>query len=328
MGMTTSSKVRPMEIGLVVEGQDGLDWQLWRRILTRVDRLGFSSLFRSDHYFIEHQKDSLELFLSLVLAATETTGLRFGPLVTPVTFRRPVDVARLASQIDSLSGGRFVLGLGIGWYKPEHDAYGIPFPSVSERFERLEEAIAVCRLVWGELPATFDGRYYSLKDVDCRPKPVSGRVPIIIGGTGEQRTLKIVAQYADEWCSECLSVEDYARKVEVLDRHCESVSRDPASIRRSMVIAGEVVPTARSVVRGAAKHVLHATKIRAGAPPSFSIPPRMGGLVVGGRQQIIDELAKYSRFGLQEAVFRYNPIVSDAVPEYLAAEIMPSLRDI
>ncbi len=242
-----------MKIGLDIQGQDGLDWPRWRKILARVDRLGFSSLFRSDHYFVGPQKDSLELFLSLVLAATETTSVRFGPLVTPVTFRRPADVARMAAQIDRLSGGRFVLGIGIGWNKREHNAYGIPLPPIPERFERLEEAIAIYRLVWGELPATFDGRYYSLKDVDCRPKPIAGRVPIIIGGTGEQRTLKIVAQYADEWCSECLSVEDYARKVGVLERHCESVSRDPASIRRSMVIAGDFVPTAREICPGDGK---------------------------------------------------------------------------
>jgi F420-dependent oxidoreductase-like protein len=318
-----------MEIGLDIQGQDGLNWQRWRKILALVDHLGFSSLFRSDHYFIGQQRDSLELFLSMVLAATETTSLRFGSLVTPVTFRRPADVARMAAQIDSLSGGRFVLGLGIGWYKREHNAYGIPFPSVSERFDRLEEAIAVCRLIWGELPATFDGRYYTLNDVDCKPKPLSGRVPIIIGGTGEQRTLKIVAQYGDEWCSECLSVEDYARKVAVLERHCESVSRDPASIRRSMVITGDFVLTGRKLVRGTARQVLHASKIRPiPAKKNFSVPPRMGGFVVGGRQQIIDELAKYAGFGLQEAVFRCNNIASDAEPEYLAAEIMPSARDI
>lgn len=316
-----------MKIGLDIQGQSGLDWPRWRKILAQVDRLGFSSLFRSDHYFIGPQRDSLELFLSLVLAATETSSLRFGSLVTPVTFRRPVDVARMSAQIDGLSGGRFVLGIGIGWNRREHMAYGIPFPPVRERFERLEEAIAVYRLMWGELPATFDGRYFSLKDVDCRPKPVAGRVPIIIGGTGEQRTLRIVAQYADEWCSECLSVEDYARKVEVLEKHCESVSRDPASIRRSMVVDGDFVQTPRKVVRGTVKQVLHAGRARP-ASKNFSVEARLGGFVPGGRQQVIDELAKYARFGLQEAVFRCNNVASDVEPEYLSAEIIPSVRDI
>lgn len=317
-----------MEIGLDIQGQNGLNWVTWRRILARADHLGFSSLFRSDHYFIGPQQDSLELFLSLVLAATETTTLRFGSLVTPVTFRRPVDVARMAAQLDNLSGGRFVLGLGIGWYKPEHKAYGIPFPSIRERFERLEEAVALCRLVWGELPATFDGGYYSLHDVDCRPKPISGRVPIIIGGTGEKRALKIVAQYADEWCSECVPLEDYARKVAVLEEHCESVSRDPASIRRSMVVTGDFVPRTRKFVRGSVRQVLHASKVRPIASTTFSVQPRMGGFVLGGRQQVVDELAKYARFGLQEAVFRCNDIASDAEPDYLAAEIMPAVRNI
>jgi F420-dependent oxidoreductase-like protein len=317
-----------MDVGIDIQGQDGLNWQRWRKILALVDRLGFASLFRSDHYFVGAQKDSLELFLSLVLAATETTSLRFGSLVTPVTFRRPVDVARMAAQIDNLSGGRFVLGLGIGWSKREHNAYGIPFPEVPERFDRLEEAVTLCRQVWGELPATFDGRYYSLTDVDCRPKPVAGRVPIIIGGTGELRTLKIVAQYADEWCSECISVEDYARKVAVLERHCESVSRDPASIRRSMVVTGDFVPSGRKFIRGSAKQALHTSKVRSIPAKPFNVQPRMGGFVVGGRQQVIDELAKYARLGLQEAVFRCNNIASDAEPDYIAGELMPSIRKI
>ncbi len=153
-------------------------------------------------------------------------------------------------------------------------------------------------------------------------------MPIIIGGTGEKRTLKIVAQYADEWCSECVSVEDYARKVAVLERHCESVSRDPASIRRSMVIAGDFVPSARKFLRGTAKQVLHASKIRPQPSTPFSVQPRMGGFVVGGRQQVIDELANYGGLGLQEAVFRCNNIASDEEPEYLAKEIIPSVRDI
>lgn len=317
-----------MDAGIDIQGQDGLTWQRWREILARVDQLGFSSLFRSDHYFVGSQRDSLEVFLSLVLAATETTSVRFGPLVTPITFRRPADVARMAAQIDCLSGGRFILGLGIGWNKREHVAYGIPFPPVTERFERLEEAIAVCRLVWGHVPATFDGRYYSLKDVDARPKPVSGRVPILIGGTGEQRTLRIVAQYADEWCSECLSVGEYARKVAILEQHCASVARDPRSIRRSMVVTGTFAPTARKVLRSAARQVLEKSRLRPASSTNFRAQRRVGGLLIGGRQQVIDELGKYARLGLQEAIFRCNNIASNEEMEYVAAEIMPSVKDL
>lgn len=314
-----------MDVGLVVEAQDGLTWDLWRQIVRRADRLGFASIFRSDHYFIGQQEPSLDAFLSFVLAAIETKSVRFGPLVTPITFRRPADIARMSAQLDNLSGGRFALGLGIGWYRPEHDAYGIPFPPVSERFERLEEAIVMCRLLWGDELATFNGRHFSLSEVDSRPKPSAGRVPIIIGGTGERRTLQIVARYADEWCSECLSVRDYAHKVDVLARHCDAVSRDPKSIRRSMVIVENVVPSPRRVLFGAAERALRTVGLSHDHPKAFAVPARVGGLLVGGRQQIIDQLAEYSRLGLQEAIFRHFDLESGRVPEFLGSEILPAV---
>ena len=117
-----------MDVGLMVEGQHDLDWDRWLHILHLAERLGFPSVFRSDHYFINDQRASLETWTSLAVAARETSTIRFGPLVAPVTFRHPVDVGRMAAQIDLLSGGRFVMGLGNGWHQPEHDAYGIPFP--------------------------------------------------------------------------------------------------------------------------------------------------------------------------------------------------------
>ncbi|HEX6031183.1 MAG TPA: LLM class flavin-dependent oxidoreductase, partial [Tepidiformaceae bacterium] len=111
-----------MDVGLMVEGQNGLTWERWERILKMAERLGFPTVFRSDHYFIgkANQQDSLEAYLSFVMAARDTSRIRFGPLVTPVTFRSPVDVGRMAAQIDQLSGGRFVMGLGAGWNEPEH----------------------------------------------------------------------------------------------------------------------------------------------------------------------------------------------------------------
>ena len=114
-----------MKVGLMVEGQNGLTWEQWRHILKLAERLKFPTLFRSDHYFTgAEQQDSLEAYLSFVMAAEETEHIRFGPLVTPITFRHPVDIGRMAAQIDQLSDGRFVMGLGAGWNQPEHDAYG------------------------------------------------------------------------------------------------------------------------------------------------------------------------------------------------------------
>jgi len=186
-----------MDIGLMVEGQNGLTWERWKHILELAERLGFPTVFRSDHYFIGPQQDSLEAYLSFVMAAQVTSRIRFGPLVSPVTFRHPVDVSRMAAQIDQLSGGRFVMGLGAGWNEPEHRAYGLPFPPVKERFDRLEEAIQVITKLWEPGPANFEGKYYRLEGAEALPKPARGRIPVLIGGSGERRTLRLVAKYAE-----------------------------------------------------------------------------------------------------------------------------------
>src|SRR5690606_33468580 len=227
-----------MDLAVMIEGQEGLNWDRWRRIIRATEDLGYESLFRSDHFFSlsgPHDRDALETFLSFVLVAEESSRIRFGPLVASMTFRHPSLVARMAAQIDVLSEGRFILGLGAGWNVPEHEAFGIPFPPVRERMDRLEEGIQVVRTLWGEGPASFEGRYYQLQDVECYPKPAQSPAPILVGGSGEKRTLRIVAQYADEWNVTGQTVETYRHKDEVLRAHCEAVGRDQASIRRSMM---------------------------------------------------------------------------------------------
>ena len=232
-----------MDVGLMVEGQNGMTWQRWRHIVAMADRLGFPSLFRSDHFFIHKQQDSLEPYLGFAIAATESTRMRFGPLVSPVMFRQPVMVGRMAAHLDVLSGGRFVMGLGAGWNEAEHRAYGIDFPSIGERFDRLEDAIGLLRALWAEGPATYDGRFYRLQDALCLPKPAPGRPPLLIGGSGERRTLALVARYADEWNSTNLTPDAFTHKSQILERHCESFDRDPATIRRSMMVFAILGPT-------------------------------------------------------------------------------------
>src|SRR5262245_35435457 len=209
-----------MDVGLMVEGQNGLTWEQWRHILQLAERLGIPSVHRSDHYFIGTQQSSIEAYLSLAVAAVETSTLRFGPMVSPVTFRHPVDVGRVAAQLDSLSGGRFKLGVGAGWHEPEHSAYGLPFPPPKERLDRLEEAIQLMRAMWTAEDASFEGRYYSLHDVNLLPKASGERPWMTIGGAGERRTLRLVAEYADEWNCTSQTPEAYAAKAEVLEGHC------------------------------------------------------------------------------------------------------------
>ena len=318
-----------MDISLMVPAHAGLNWESWRHILALAERLQIPSVFRSDHYFVRHQDvDSLEAYLSFAVAAAETSTVRFGPLVSPVTFRHPVDMARMAAQIDLLSGGRFVLGLGAGWSQVEHEAHGLPFPGLKERFDRLDDALRMMRVMWAESPANYAGAFYPLEGVDMWPKPAAGRPPILIGGMGEKRTLRIVAEHADEWNAINLTPEAYAQKVTVLDRHCEAVGRDPATIRRSFDTSAMIGPDA--AVQDAAT-----SAVRYWLAPDLPEEPAAAraeaatrGFLTGGRDEIVDWLGQLSRLGVSEVQFLHVLMDRDDVPEYLASEIAPQVKDL
>ncbi len=317
-----------MDIGLMVEGQAGLNWERWIHILHLAERLGFPSLFRSDHYFIGPQHDSLEAFISLTIAARETQRIRFGVLVSPVTFRHPVDVARMAGQIDLLSGGRLVLGVGNGWNEPEHAAYGIPFPEPAERSRRLEEAIGVMRALWGQGPATFTGRYYRLEGADMLPKPAAGRPHLLIGGSGPKRTLRLAAQHADEWNSVNAPPEVIAERVDILKAHCESVDRDPATIRKGVMVFAAVGRT-RKDVEAAADGIRRLTFRGEALTPAQTIAQaRERGMLVGTLDEVMERLRGYAAAGIDEVQFQHMNFDDDALPEWLAAEVAPAARSL
>lgn len=309
-----------MDVGLMVEGQNGLTWERWRHILALAERLGFPSVHRSDHYFIGTQQSSIEAYLSLAVAAVETSRIRFGPLVSPVTFRHPVDVARMAAQLDVLSEGRFKLGLGAGWNEPEHAAYGLPFPAATERLDRLEEALRLMRALWSEDEASFEGRYYSLHGATMLPRATRGRPWITIGGAGERRTLRLVAEHADEWNCVALTPETYRAKREVLERHCSEVGRDPATIRRSMMIFGAMGRTDADVERALGK-----LPGRVVGPLDAALRERLRarGMLVGTAEEVVHQLGRLAEAGVEEVQLQHLDFESDEGPEFIAAEIAP-----
>jgi len=172
--------------------------------------------------------------------------------VTGVTYRHPGLLAKTVTTLDVVSGGRAELGIGAAWYEREHDGLGVPFPPVAERFERLEEAIQICLQMWSENNGPYEGRHYQLAETLCSPMPVSAPRPrILIGGSGERKTLRLVAQYADA-CNIFGGPEEVAHKLEVLRRHCEAVGRDPNQIEVTAMYRG--LPPGASiddVIRGA-----------------------------------------------------------------------------
>lgn len=228
-----------MEYAIMVEGQNGLNWTRWQRIARAVEDLGFAGLFRSDHFTNARppDKDSLELWVSLTWLASHTQRIVFGPLVTPVSFRQPVFTARMARDVDDLSGGRLVLGVGAGWQEREHRMFGFDLLATRERFDRLAEGVEViARLLRDEERVTFHGRYYHLEEAILLPRPQRpGGPPILIGGNGPRRTLPLVARYADEWNAIFLTPTQFRQRNAQLDALLEAEGRDPDTVRRSMM---------------------------------------------------------------------------------------------
>lgn len=317
-----------MDVGLMVEGQNGLSWDQWRHILRLAERLGFPSVHRSDHYFIQPsmQQSSIEAYLSLAVAAVETTRIRFGPLVSPVTFRRPVDIARMAAQLHLLSEGRFKLGVGAGWNEPEHGAYGLAFPPPRERLDRLEESLQVMRALWTQDDATFEGRYYSVRGVNMLPRPQGRRPWVTIGGSGERRTLRLVAEYADEWNCTSLTPEVYATKLDALERHCEDLGRDPATIRRSMMLFDAIGATDRDVERRVQQ--LAPSRLGNGAGGDQRQRLRERGTLAGTADEVVEQLGRLAELGVQEVQVQHLEFDSDDVPTFLAEDIAPRVADL
>ena len=318
-----------MRLGLMVEGQEGMTWERWRSIARAAEDLGFDSLWRSDHFFSlfgDRHQPSLETWVSLAQVAQETRRIRFGPLVCSMTFRHPAHLARMAAQVDILSGGRLEVGIGAGWNVSEHQAFGLPFPPTSTRFDMLEEGIQVMRALWGDGPANFKGRHYELHDAECYPKPAQSPLPIVVGGVGERRTLRIAALYAGHWNAISVNPEGYAGKREVLERHCADVGRDPNEIHRSFM-AGFAIGRDASELRA------HVGRIAAGMPAVMGDPDTLVGRLkrdfgwpVGTPDEVVEQIHAYEEAGVQEFMLQHHDQADMKVLELIAAKVMPQVR--
>jgi F420-dependent oxidoreductase-like protein len=205
------------------------------------DQGGVTTLTMMDHYFQMEQlggppQPMLEGYTSLGFLAGQTSDVELGLLVTGVTYRHPGLLAKIVSTLDVLSGGRAMLGIGAAWYDREHAGLGVPFPSTSERFERLEEALQVCRQMWSDDDGAYEGTHYQLAETVCVPQPLrEGGPRILIGGSGEKKTLRFVAKYADACNLFGDDPDQIKHKLDVLDAHCATEGRDPAEIQRTVI---------------------------------------------------------------------------------------------
>ena len=202
---------------------------LWRRI----EAAGYGWISIWDHFYAADLTGSAnchEAVAAHTALACSTERVRCGSLVYCVGYRHPAVLANALATIDHFSNGRADIGLGAGWSQLEYDAYGMPFPAAGERLDMLEESAACVRGLLHDESTTFEGKHFQLKYARCEPRPVQDRLPVWIGGGGEKRTLRIAAQYADGWNVPFVAPEEFARKRDVLHRHCADVGRDPSEI--------------------------------------------------------------------------------------------------
>jgi F420-dependent oxidoreductase-like protein len=234
-----------VDLRIFTEPQQGAGYDDLLRVARATEDLGFDAFFRSDHYQRIGPGDpgpgSTDAWVTLGALARETSRVRLGTLLTPATFRLPGPLAIQVAQVDEMSGGRVELGLGAGWYDDEHRSYGIPFPGVAERFDRLEEQLQIVTGLWSTAPGetfTFTGRHYTLTDSPALPRPVQRpRPPLILGGHGPRRTPRLAAAYADEFnLAFPHQVDVAAAQFERVRSACTAAGRDPASIVLSVAL--------------------------------------------------------------------------------------------
>jgi len=302
------------DVAIMIEGQDGLNWERWQRLAAAAQDLGFAGLYRSDHFTNADgpHRDALELWTSLTWLAGHTRRIEFGPMVSPVSFRNPVITAWTAAAVDDLSGGRLRLGLGAGWQEREHRAYGFDLLDVGGRFRRLREALeVVTRLLRSDQPTAFDGEFFHLEDALLLPRPKRpGGPPIVIGGNGQRRTLPLVAEFADEWNGVIVTAERYARLSAELDGLLDRRGRPRDAVRRTLmtrVVAGRTETEAIEKLDG--------------DPQAL----RDRGVVIGEPAAIVDQLGRLGEAGVQRVMAQWLDMDDIAGLELLAAEVLPKL---
>jgi len=270
-----------------------------RTIARTADEGGFASLWVMDHFFQippvgAAELDMLEGYAALAHLAAVTKRVKLGTLVTGVTYRHPGVLVKTATTLDVLSGGRAMLGIGAAWFEREHKGLGVPFPPLRERFERLEEALRIAKQMWSGQVAPFAGKHYQLAETLSVPQPLSRpHPPILIGGAGEKKTLRLVARYADA-CNlfAYAGAAEVGRKLDVLRRHCDEVGRDYATIERTTLGGAHLAPGKQSPA------------------------------------DVIRQCRELAQVGVQHAIVNL-PNVHEITPiETLAKEVIPALREL
>jgi F420-dependent oxidoreductase-like protein len=308
-----------MRLRIFTEPQQGADYATLRRVAQATERLGFDAFFRSDHYLSiggSGLPGPTDAWATLAALAVETSRIRLGTLVSPVTFRLPGPLAVTVAQVDQMSGGRVELGLGTGWFDAEHAAYGIPFPPLAERFGMLGEQLAIITGLWQtpeQQKFSFRGAHYQVTDSPGLPKPAQRpRPPVVIGGAGTRRTPRLAAAYADEFNLGFRSVPDSAAAFGRVRAACAAAGRDAASLRYSV---------AHTVCCGRDTAELERRAAAIGRP----LADLRADAVAGTPAEVIDRIGQFGEVGADGVYLQVLDLDDIDHLELIAAEVLPQV---
>jgi F420-dependent oxidoreductase-like protein len=296
-------------------------WPDMIRTWQEAERLGYDTVYTYDHLtsvvvMTDPFDPSLEAWTVLAALAALTSRIRLGTLVTGNTYRHPAVLAKMATTVDVISGGRLDLGIGSGWYLPDHEMFGIPFRTAKERCAMLDEALTVIRTLWCEREASFDGRYYRLASAIAEPKPVQRpHPPILVAASGEKRMLPIVARHADAWNS-FGSPDVFRRKIAILAEHCRAAGRDVERIEKSVLLPAlleEDPAAAEPMVQGYAMY------------QGISADEARSWMLLGGPDAVAEQIERYLAVGVTHFILQLNFFNRELMARF-AAEVMPAFR--
>ena len=299
--------------------QGGFEYSYLREVFRAADRLGYDGASLYDLLGIP----TLECWTTLSALAAETERIRLIPMVLANLYRHPGTLAKMAATLDVISEGRLVLGIGAGGGEGDHKAYGLPYPSTRERVAMMSEAVQVIRLLWSGERVSFEGEYYRLDNALCSPAPVQQPgPPILIGGSGERHLLRAAAAHADITNMRAdMSVAEHEAKRRVLDAHCEAVGREPSEVGLShnahVFIGEDEGAVERAVAEHAARHGVTADQFRAS----------LGNAIVGTPPQCVEQLRRYTDYGIGWFFLLFPEPVSVGDLELFAKEVMPEFRN-
>ena len=306
-----------MQLRIFTEPQEGASYGTLLSVARATEQLGFDAFFRSDHYLAmagPGLPGPTDAWLTLAGLARETSRIRLGTLMSPVTFRLPGPLAIAVAQVDHMSGGRVELGLGSGWFEREHSAYGIPFHTRGERFDRLEEQFAVLAGLWATPPGerfSYEGAHYRLLDCPALPRPAGASgPPLIVGGLGARRTPALAARYAAEFNVPFADVERTRTQFERVRAACERAGRDPDSLVYSHAV---------TVCCATSESELQRRAQRIGRDPEEL---RQNG-AAGSAAEVVERLAAFAEAGSERAYLQVIDLEDIDQLELIAAEVMP-----